>query len=481
MRALRGRRLSRIRYKLGVESAPKRSPRRRRWWIALYLVALGASQAWIATRERAPEPAPAGSLRVRLGPPPAGLGALSWPAIPQPGERLPLLLLHGSPGDASNFAALGPRLSRGGRELLALDLPGFGASVSVPGSRSIEAHARAALAACPWPKFHVLAWSMGGGVALHMAQQAPERVRSLSLVASIGVQEAEGSGSFAFEHLKYALNGVIVVALPECIPHFGALGARESRLGFCLNFWQSDQRPLRGLLQGLQAPTLIAHGREDFLVPLWCAEQSHALVEHSRLVVFDAGHFLVIPPPLGQLDRLAPEVEGFLARHDRPGTLEPRARVEHPVERPRATPEPYALARSLPWWIALLACALLGLASPLGCGLLVGALSALLQLDLGLGLIGAALGASPRPLLRRSPQEIARALGACLLGALLGALFAALAGETLCRALGAWGGTAASLALPLLAVVGLARALRGWRRSRSRPRPRPAAPRIPAP
>ena len=460
-----------MRYKRGVESTAPRRTRRMRWWAALYLVLLAASQAWIATRDVPVADPPAGSLRVRLGPDAASLGALRWTAAPPAGERLPLLLLHGSPGDASNFAALGARMSETGREVLALDLPGFGASVSVPGSRSIEAHARAALAACPWPQFHVLAWSMGGGVALHMAQLAPQRVRSLSLVASIGVQEAEGSGSHAFEHLKYALTWVLLVPLPECIPHFGLLGERARRSGFCLNFWESDQRPLRDILASLRTPTLLAHGREDFLVPLWCAEQSHELVRDSRLVVFDAGHFLVVPPPYGQLDRLAPELVEFLERHDSAGVREPRARIDAAAESPRATPEPYTLPRALPWWILFLACALLALASPLCCGILVGALSALLQLDLGLGLIGAGLGASARQIRLRSLRVAARDIGSSLIGALFGALFAVAAGEAQSRMLGGWVGVAACAGLPMAAALGLRRAVTSWRRARSRPRP----------
>ena len=45
-------------------------------------------------------------------------------------KRPTIILLHGSPGDASNFDRLGPLLAsaEGGWRTIALDLPGFGQS-----------------------------------------------------------------------------------------------------------------------------------------------------------------------------------------------------------------------------------------------------------------------------------------------------------------------------------------------------------------
>src|SRR5204863_8107571 len=138
---------------------------------------------------------------------------------------------------------------------------------------------------------------------------------------------------------------VLLVPGSELLPHFGVLGERAGRREFCANFWESDQRPLRAVLSSLTTPLLLAHGRSDFLVPLWCAEESHALARSSRLVVFDASHFLLFEPPFGQLDRLAPELETFLARHDTARVSEPWTRVDPPE--PSARPEPFWLPRHL--------------------------------------------------------------------------------------------------------------------------------------
>jgi pimeloyl-ACP methyl ester carboxylesterase len=448
-----------------------RSSARRRLGLYLYLFLLLASQVWTATRPDEAPYVPKGSERTTLPSSQVELSALRWhPQTPAQG-KLPVVLLHGSPGAASDMTDLAERLALDGREILSLDLPGFGGSVSVGGGRSIEAHARATLAALPWKEFHVAAWSMGGGVALHMARLAPARVRSLSLIASIGVQEGEGSGSYVFEHVKYALMWTLLVPGGELIPHFGVLGPRSLRVGFCRNFWESDQRPLREILSSLETPLLIAHGRRDFLVPLWCAEESHALARSSRLVIFQGSHFLLFPPPDGQLDLLGPELEAFLARHDVPGVVEPRALVDSSTAQKSSLPEPYELPRRVPWWIGFAVCAGLARWRAGACGLVVGVLAALLQLDLGVGLVAGLLGASWRALCTREGTwkrwllDHARLIG----GTIAGSVFVGWAGAYLCEFAGAWGGSLIALALPLCALVIGELA---WRRIR---RPAPAA------
>jgi pimeloyl-ACP methyl ester carboxylesterase len=392
--------------------------------------------------------------------------------------RLPVVLLHGSPGDAASLAALGERLAADGRRVLALDLPGFGASVDAPGGRSISAHAAAVLEAVPWPEFHVAAWSMGGGVALHLAERAPERVRSLALVASIGVQEAEGSGSHAFEHVKYAANALACLGFAELVPHFGLFGTRGERLGYVRNFWESDQRPLRGILASLSAPLLLAHGREDFLVPLWCAEESHALVPGSRLVILEGGHFLPLAAPYGALAQLAPELEAFLARHDVPGVPEPRARVELDPGAPRTLPPPFLLPRLAPWWAWFAGGALLAALTGAWSGFVLGALCAFLQLDFGLALIAAACGllvparrGRPRALGVLGVRGVLGTLGSWARGALrllaaflASAAFVAAAGERLCRPAGPVVGVVLGVLLPILAALALVRLARARRR-----------------
>ncbi|MDA1267449.1 MAG: VTT domain-containing protein, partial [Planctomycetota bacterium] len=59
-------------------------------------------------------------------------------------------------------------------------------------------------------------------------------------------------------------------------------------------FFDTDQRPLRGLLERWQQPLLIVHGAKDFLVPAAAAREHHRIVPHSELELREDGsHFLV--------------------------------------------------------------------------------------------------------------------------------------------------------------------------------------------
>ncbi len=346
---------------------------------------------------------------------PVRLSALVWPerssgpqvivghGLPQPGKhgREPVVLLHGSPGQASDLRLVAREVLKGDRRVFAIDLPGFGDSAPSPTGYSIRAHASYVI---PFldklgvRRFHLVGWSMGGGVALNvidlLGEQAGSRVASLTLMASIGVQEGEGSGSYHFEHFKYAAGFAGLVALPELIPHFGLLGDRHARYAFIRNFWDTDQRPLRAIMQHTRVPTLILHGRHDSLIPAWVAEESHRLIPASRLVMIDANHFL----PFLQAGETARILEEHFARHDPPGgeprtdaiDLAPAEPARTPVTRALAWSEP--LLRAAPWWAELAAIALLALLCPVAACVAGTILAAHQQLDLFLVGTGIALG-----------------------------------------------------------------------------------------
>lgn len=315
---------------------------RRRALIATYAALLLASHAFLLARAQRAQPLPDGLRLIDLpamgerGPvegAPAPLAVHSWPA-PLRSNLPPVILLHGSPGDGAGFDLLALRLAAAGRDVYAPDLPGFGHSTADVPSMSMLAHARAVLAlmdALGADRAHLVGWSNGGGVALHAADLAPDRIASLTLLAAIGDQAFEGSGNYWFEHFKYALGYATLGAVPELVPHFGLLGTFTGRTAFLRNFWESDQRPLRAIMQRLQVPALILHGRADMLVPVRAALGHHALIPSSRLVVIDADHFIPFMQPAEGAAHLVP----FLARHDAPGVSAERATLDLAPEPPR--------------------------------------------------------------------------------------------------------------------------------------------------
>lgn len=383
----------------------------RRWWWAWYLLALLASHlvqsgAWGPGAKTITPPTNQRTIKiplaVRSGVLPdrtMNLAILSWG--PPDSEHPPVVLLHGSPGSAANFNRLAPALATLGYRVLAPDLPGYGDSTRDLPDYSPRAQSRAIgamLDELGIERAHIVGWSIGGGVAINLADLAPERLASLTLMASIGVQETEGSGSWFFEHVKYGVGYLGLVVGAEAVPHFGLLGPRRARHTFIRQFWDMDQRPYRAIIERLTIPTLILHGRHDFLTAAWAAERHHALMPSSRLVMLDASHFL----PFLQAEETASHLaQHFASAQD--GSFQPGALILAPA-RDRAglagvIDDALVWSRDR-WWgwqaigVALIAFACAGIGWPTLAFAVAGWLIASVTIDFGVastGLVGAGL------------------------------------------------------------------------------------------
>ncbi|MCC6677721.1 MAG: alpha/beta fold hydrolase [Phycisphaerales bacterium] len=290
----------------------------RRWWVWYVLLVIASHLAPVIK-----PPAPGGPISgasrstvgVESGGRPAALSYLEWRGPGGAGPP-PVILLHGSPGAAEDFARLGPALALD-RRVIAVDQLGFGESAKWVPDYSIRANARAALELMDRlgiSRAHIVGWSNGGGTVLNMADIAPERIASMTMMAAIGDQLTEGSQSYFFEHAKYRI-GLAATYGAELIPHFGLLGPLAFRHASIRFFSDSDQRPLSAVMATTRVPTLILHGRHDFLVPAWAAERHHAQMPASRLIMLDASHFL----PFIQVEEAARHLNEFFREHDEPG------------------------------------------------------------------------------------------------------------------------------------------------------------------
>jgi pimeloyl-ACP methyl ester carboxylesterase len=206
-----------------------------------------------------------------------------------------ILVLHGSPGYKEELGRLASVLARDVR-VVAPDLPGFGSSTRAVPDYSFRAHAhyvRQLLDQLGLRHVHVLGYSMGGGVALSLVDIAPERVASLTLVSAIGVQEMELTGDYYVNHSVHAAQLAALWLAREAIPHMGLLDRAMLGVPYARNFFDSDQRPLRGVLQRVSVPTLIVHGVDDGQVPIEAAREHYRLVPQSELVALRGDHFVV--------------------------------------------------------------------------------------------------------------------------------------------------------------------------------------------
>ncbi|MEK7833072.1 MAG: alpha/beta fold hydrolase, partial [Acidobacteriota bacterium] len=248
-------------------------------------------------------------------------------------SALPIVLIHGSPGEARDFNRIAPLLEKSHR-LIIPDLPGFGASTRDISDYSLRAHARYLIELLDELKIeraHLLGFSMGGGVVLNLNDLAPERVASATMLASIGVQEMELLGDYHLYHAVHGLQLGFFWLLREGLPLSPTSHVRDFSVSYSRNFYDSDQQPLRAMLSRFDKPMLIIHGLHDFLVPVEAAREHHRLVPQSELVVSDFDHFMVFERP----DFLAPLLDDFTAR------------VESGKAATKALTEPARLAASL--------------------------------------------------------------------------------------------------------------------------------------
>lgn len=390
-----------------LTSAPRLARVLRSRWLWAYLALVAASQVVIAVRSGGVPDPPEGAQRVvevlprmnDAGPArgTAPIAALRWAPAKGDGAvpRTPIVLLHGSPSSGGrDFKDLGPLLAQHGHEVLAIDLPGFGASTASAPSYSILAYARvleAFLDARAIERAHLVGWSQGGGAALVLADRAPARVASLTLMGAIGTQETEGSGDYHFERLKYRLGQVALVALPEVVPHFGLLGPRRVRSSFLRNFLDSDLRPMRALMARIGVPTLILHGRHDPLVPAWAAETHHRLIKPSTLVMLDASHFLPLRMGGGeQFEQSTRHLLAFIARHERPGVtgLRGEAVFASASTHINAKLGGFSIKHDTPWWAVIAIICVAAMISEDLTVITVGLLMVSQSIDWGVGLIG---------------------------------------------------------------------------------------------
>jgi pimeloyl-ACP methyl ester carboxylesterase/membrane protein DedA with SNARE-associated domain len=323
-------------------TSPRAAPRPGRWFLAIYLVLLGASH--LVRRLHPHDGVPDESERVVTLHAVSGDRETAKPvrlayfdAAPDSIPDAPVVvLLHGSPGDHGAFWSVAPQLAER-YHVIAPDLPGFGGSTRRIPDYSIAAHARYVLQlldSLHIARVDIVGFSMGGGVALDLASDAPDRVRSLTLLSAIGAQEYELAGEY---HLNHAIHGLQLAGLwglRELVPHFGWLDDAMLSVEYARNFYDSDQRPLRGILGRYVGPMLILHGEKDPLVTPAAAREHARLVPQSELVMYGGDHFMVFQHP----EMILTPLQDFLARVERG---EARTRATALPDRVAAAAQPF--------------------------------------------------------------------------------------------------------------------------------------------
>ena len=198
------------------------------------------------------------------------------------GAGSPVALIHGLSGStrwwSRNVGALAEK-----HLVAAVDLIGFGRNrrlttpLLMPAFPEVTALLARWLETFPEP-VHLIGHSMGGLLAIRLAAERPDLVRSLVLVNAVGMPFALRPGPHlrALPKRPWGLN-----LAPVLIPDAFRAGPASLAL--------ASARVLRGdardWMRHIAVPTLLVWGEADPLVPVPYAEEMQRLIPGSRLVV----------------------------------------------------------------------------------------------------------------------------------------------------------------------------------------------------
>jgi pimeloyl-ACP methyl ester carboxylesterase len=235
-----------------------------------------------------------------------------------------VVLVHGLGGHADEWLNLSAYLVKAGYRVYLPDLPGYGRSEKPADfSYSVRDEAEAVvgfLEALGLKQVDLGGWSMGGGIAQHVAFRHPERVRRLMLFASVGIKHAPIFDLRLFTPTTPAELDQLEALLmphPPKVPGFVARDVlRHSKknawvIHRALDSMRTGQDATDSLLPQLKMPVLIVWGDADRILPLELGEKMHRLVPQSELVVtFGCGHLA----PVQCSALIGPKVVEFVRR-----------------------------------------------------------------------------------------------------------------------------------------------------------------------
>jgi pimeloyl-ACP methyl ester carboxylesterase len=272
-------------------------------------------------------------------------------AYRQAGAGPVVVLIHGITSDSRTWRRVMPYLARR-FTVVAPDLMGHGGSDKPKGDYSLGAHASAVrdlLVALGHDRATFVGHSLGGGIAMQLSYQFPERCERLVLVDSGGL----GRGVSMLLRAATLPGSELVLPLLAASRLLdagrlagGLLGRLGLRAGTDIeeiargHATLADAGARAAFVQTLRSvvepggqrvnaanrlylaeplPLLVIWGQHDSLIPVAHAHETHELLPSSRLEVFpDSGHF----PQLDEPERFI-DVLGAFIDSSEPAKLDP--------------------------------------------------------------------------------------------------------------------------------------------------------------
>ncbi|HEY4103797.1 MAG TPA: alpha/beta fold hydrolase [Polyangiaceae bacterium] len=237
--------------------------------------------------------------------------------VVEAGSGPPVILIHGLFVDHTSWDLVMPELSDAFR-VVALDLPGFGASEKPPPSRfpyGIDAFAEAIAdlyAGLELGPAMVVGHALGGAIALTLAARHPELVSRLALidplcyesttgrygqlarlpfVGGVVLKQLWGRGLFRRHFQETVFGPTSNLPAPRIDRYYDAFNAPAARSSALATLRSTvDTRGIIAQTSRIQAPTLVIWGRHDRVWPASFGQRLAREIRGSGFELLDSGH-----------------------------------------------------------------------------------------------------------------------------------------------------------------------------------------------
>ncbi len=239
-----------------------------------------------------------------------------------------VLVMHHWMGDSTSYDSMIPYLNTNDYTYVFVDLRGYGRSVEMKGTYSVEEASKDAMKlidSLAWDNFHLIGHSMSGMIVQKIAVSNPSRVKSVIAITPVPACGSPGPKEMMDFFESAALNND--EAAMECVNTLTSnrytkafakkmvldnrqWSTSEARLGYMKMFFYTD---FSEAVKGLQTPILVLIGEHDF-------KGSEAFMRSTFLEWYPnaqlecckaSGHYPMIETPIA----LVTTIEKFLSTH----------------------------------------------------------------------------------------------------------------------------------------------------------------------
>lgn len=222
-------------------------------------------------------------------------GGINW-FYTMEGQGEPVLFLHGGFDACANYTRLLAELANEFC-VIAVDRRGHGrtADTDAPFDYALMAEELASFTRkLDLPPFHIIGYSDGANIGLHMASRFPETIKSLIAISG-NYKGSSGMSKGCLEMFDALSVDFVREHMAEVLEQYTELNPKptpEIFIAKTKKLWNQESVISKKLLTTIRVPTLIVGGDRDMVLPEQFVEMKALIPDSSLLMLPYSGHFV---------------------------------------------------------------------------------------------------------------------------------------------------------------------------------------------